>query len=413
MKDQTLDIRQKTKDQKLNTWVLSLFVLFISRLFIPTYAFSQELIPFNEEIKSPRYAIGVILPLSGKYAGFGEDALKGVLLAAGVFDRDADMPVEVIVKDSKDDPYITSSAVTELAADSRVMAIIGPMLSITASEAAKRAQELKIPIITLSQKEGLPQTGRYVFRNFLTQSMQARVVARFAANVLKFKRFAIFYPDNPYGKGLAVPFKDEVRKNGGEVVAEGMYSEGQADFGHDIKKLFKVSETEKKEGRRTIKSFNPALSVDALYIPDYFDTVSLIVPNLAYFNIKGVKLLGSNGWNSQKLAELGGKYVEGSIFADGFFLRSTRYETRLFADRFIKTYGIQAGILGAEAFDASSMTINLLREGKKNREAITDGLARLRYFKGATGNITFDAEGDAIKELFILTIINGEIVQIN
>ncbi|MBI5892173.1 MAG: penicillin-binding protein activator [Deltaproteobacteria bacterium] len=367
----------------------------------------------EDVVEKKSYAIGVILPLSGKYASFGEEALKGALLAAGVFNKGADIPIEIVVKDSKDDPDAAAKAVKELAEDERVIAIIGPLLSVTAFEAAKRAQGLKMPIITLSQREGLPQIGNYVFRNFMTQNMQARAAARYAAAALKFKRIAVFYPDNQYGKGLAAPFKDELKMNNVEVVAEGTYAEGQADFSKEIRKLFKVKETEKKEGRRVVKTFNPMLSVDALYMPDYFDTVSIIASHLAYFNIKGVRLLGSNGWNSPRLVELGGKYIEGAVFVDSFFPFSPRHETRLFVSKFLETYGMQAGALEAEAYDAVSMIISVLKNGNVNREDVRNGLAKIKDFKGAAGSITFNADRDALKDLFILTVRNGEIVQVN
>jgi len=54
-----------------------------------------------------------------------------------------------------------------------------------------------------------------------------------------------------------------------------------------------------------------------------------------------------------------------------------------------------------------------LKNGNVNRQKVRDGLSKISNFKGATGNIAFNADGDAVKELFILTIKNGEIVQLN
>lgn len=376
----------------------------------------------QEDVKKDRPAIGVILPLSGRFADFGEEALKGVLLAAEVFrgsEQNIDNmetyldKIEIVVKDSTDNPAASSNAVAELAANERIMAIIGPLLSITAFESAKKAQELKVPVINLSQRQGLPEIGDYVFRSFMTQSQQARLIARYASNTLKLKHIAVLYPDNLYGRGLAAPFRDEITLQGADIAAEEVYHEGQTDFSREIKRLFRIKETEKKEGRRTVRTFEPTLSIDALYIPDYFDTVSLILSHLAYFNIKGVKLLGSNGWNSGKLIEASGRYVEDSVFVDGFFIDSPRYEVTVFVNRFYRTYGVRPEIFGAEAFDAASIIMALIKEGNFKREDIKKGLAKLKDFKGATGNISFNAEGEALKELFLLTIKNGKIVQLN
>lgn len=384
--------------------------------------------------------IGVILPLSGKYALFGEQALKGILLAAGIFETagvkgaaeqdNAKIAnnVEIIIKDTRDDPSASTKAVEELALTSLslfskreqggVVGIIGPLLSITATDAAKKAQELKVPVITLSQKQGLTGVGDYIFRNFLLPSDQARAVAAYAINRLNYKRFAILYPNNLYGTELANFFKEEVKKGKGEIVAEEQYKEGQTYFGKEITKLFKIKETEKKEGRKKTKLFEAAVAVDAIYIPDYFDTIGLIVPHLAYYNIKDVKFLGSNGWNSSKLIEMAGKYVEGSVFVDGFFSGSQRETTAKFVSDFKNIYGTEPGIIEAQAYDAVKIMLETIRNSqesgiKSQKDEVRDNLSNLKGFPGATGNITFDINREALKNLFILTVKNGRIVEVN
>jgi len=404
---------------ELSSYTLYILLLTVYCILPTNRAFSQELIPSDQgvtlsvETSPPIHAIGVILPLRGEYAAFGEEALKGVLLATGIFGKDETPPVEVLVKDSGEDPSVTAKAVEDIASDERVIGIVGPLLSGTALEAARKAQRLRIPIITLSQREDLTKLGDYVFRNSLTPSIQARGIARYAVDVLGFKRFAILYPENPYGIELANYFKEEVKKGGAaEVVAEGSYKEGQTDFGEEIRWLFRVKETEKREGRRLIKSFEPTLVVDALYIPDYYDIVTLIVSHLAYYNVKRVGLLGSNGWNSPGLVDEGGRFVEGAVFVDGFFPDSPRPEVGFFVNGFRSTFGVEPGILGAQAYDATRILIQLLKEGREDRGRIREGLAGLKGFKGATGTIAFEG-GEAVKGLFILTVRGGRIVEIN
>ncbi|NIQ94532.1 MAG: hypothetical protein GWN87_10185, partial [Desulfuromonadales bacterium] len=61
---------------------------------------------------------------------------------------------------------------------------------------------------------------------------------------------------------------------------------------------------------------------DALFIPDYADRVGMIAPQLAYYGIEELPLLGINGWNSPDLLRVAGAFVEGAIFVDGFFAYS-------------------------------------------------------------------------------------------
>jgi len=383
--------------------------------------------------------IGVILPLSGKYSPFGEQALKGILLAGGIFetksqDKIQTTNVEIIIKDTKDDPVASAKAVEDIAlntsitkwGETGVVGIIGPLLSINSTDAAGKAQELKVPMIVLSQKEGITKTGDYIFRNFLLPSEQAKAIAFYAINKLNCKKFAVLYPNSSYGTELANLFKEEVKKGKGEIVAEEQYKEGQTYFGKEVAKLFKIKETKKKEGRRSIRTFKATLTADALYIPDYFNTIGLIAPHLAYYNIKDIKLLGSNGWNSPKLIDLAGKYVEGAVFTDGFFAGSKREATSQFVNSFKDVYGTEPGIIEAQAYDAARIMIDAAVKSQESesgnqphsaslgsqKEEIRAILADLKNLSGATGNIAFEKDREAVKDIFMLQVRKGKIVEI-
>lgn len=412
MKDRSGVISQKSEVGSFLFCLL--YSVFCILLFFNT-AFALEAPP-STATPASNIRLGVILPLSGKYAQFGEQALKGILLAADIFESSSPegkgVNLEIIIKDTKDDPLITEKAVEELGADEGVVAVIGPLLSITALGAAKKAQQLKIPMIALSQRPGLTNTGDYIFRNFLSPLEQARAIANYAMDTLRCKKFAVLYPSSSYGIELANLFKEEVKKGKGEIVADEQYREGQTYFGKEITKLFKVKETEKREGRRQTKTFEATVAADALYIPDYFDTIGLIAPHLAYYNIKDVKLLGSNGWNSPKLIELAGKYVEGAVFADGFFRGSKREPTVYFVNNFKNLYAIEPEILSAQAYDAVKIIIEAIIIQREKKQDIRDSIANLKDFHGATGDITFGKDREAVKDLFILTVKNGKIVEV-
>ncbi|MBI1910852.1 MAG: penicillin-binding protein activator [Deltaproteobacteria bacterium] len=358
-------------------------------------------------------AIGVLLPLKGNYNQFGEDALSGVLLAADVF-GDRNGSVEVIVKNVGADPSTVEGTVAELSANNRVAGIVGPLLSSTAFETARQAQKKGIPVITLSQKDGLPEVGDYVFRNFLTPRQQASGLAEYAVKKLGNKRIVMLYPQSNYGIELAKLFEKEVKRYGGEVVKQVQYAQGATDFSEEMKRAFAVQVKERKEGRKRVKEFTPTLKADALFIPDSYEAVNLITPYLDYYGIKDIQLLGSNGWNSPKLVEAGAKGVEGAIFVDGFYADSSREGTEEFTGRFKQVYGRAPGVLEAQAYDAARILI-LAANGENNempdRLAVKNKLHQIKNFNGASGNLRFDGNGEAVKNLFILTVKDGQITE--
>jgi len=354
-------------------------------------------------------AIGVLLPLKGPYAQFGEDALLGTLMAADVFGEDKG-PVEVVVSNVGADPAAIESAINELADKHSVVGIVGPLLSSTAFEATRYAHNRKVPIITLSQKEGLTD-GEYVFRNFLTPESQAAAIADYACKTLGRTRTAILYPQNNYGSELARLFENDVKALGCEVVKTASYPKGTTDFTDHMKRLFGIEVKERMEGRRKIKEYTSTEDIDSLFIPDSADTVGLIAPYLDFYNIKGIQLLGSNAWNSKKLTELAGENLEGAVFVDGFFIDSQRPETVDFVARFKATFGRDPGLIEAQAYDAATAFIAVERSGPAgfDRDAVKDALKRLSGVTGATGKLSFNERGEAVKKLFILTVKKGRI----
>lgn len=358
--------------------------------------------------------IGALFPMSGPYAEFGEAALKGVLLAAEVFGKEYG-PVEVYVRDVSTDRREARRVVKDLASEKRVVGLVGPLLSAAARDAAVYAQRRGVPMVTLSVREGLASTGDYVFRNSLTLEQQAVTLADYASYELELTRYAILYPSNSYGSGLATLFQRQVERLGGEVVKKVSYEPGTRDFSKKFIDLFEIEVEERLKGRRSIREFKPTVEVDAVFIPDYYQTISLVAPFFKYYNIEDVKLLGSNGWNSPDLVEMAGSYVEGAVFVDGFFSESSRSGTAEFVTRYKDTYGTEPGVLAAQAYDAARVIITSLgRDGRTgqfemDRKSLRLSLEEITGYQGAAGGLSFGPEGEAEKELFVLTVERGRI----
>ncbi len=374
--------------------------------------------------------IGAALPLEGIYSSFGERALRGILLASDIFGQASEkkssdtegievtsqskgsLQIEVVVEDVGENPDDAALVVNSFYKNKKLIGIVGPLLSKTSETLAKRAEKKRVPTVLLSKKKDITETGDYIFRNFLTYKNQASLMAKVGHNVFRYKRYAILYPQNNYGIELAKEFTEAIITLGGDIVSEVSYEEDQQDFGNEVIEIFGIEVEEHMEGRRNIREYTSTLDIDAIFIPDYPEVIAQITPFLAYYNVKDVQLLGSNGWNSHRTAELGGAHVEGAIFADGFFAGSEREATRTFIDRYKEVYGEEPGVLAAEAFDAANLLITSVYHGARNRKGVIKYLRELEEYEGVTGTVSFNEEGDAIKKLFMLTILNGKISEI-
>jgi ABC-type branched-subunit amino acid transport system substrate-binding protein len=397
------------------------------------------------DFSSARGVLGVVLPLTGPFAAFGEQALHGVLLAAGIFpDGDgARRPaMRIAVRDSGSDPARAAAAVRDLAADPEVVAIVGPLVSATCEAAAREAESLAVPLLALTSREDVTNGRSWVFRLRTRPVEEVELVAERAV-ALGARRFAILYPDDPYGVGLRGLFWDAVEARGGQVVAVASFDAKATDFGAAVKRLvgYTLLDAEEKtllatrdgmlerarrlpaEEARQLRAkarslttrdgrpIPPIVDFDALFIPAAHENVVLIAAQLAYHEVTGARLLGSEGWYDPKLVRLGGEPLEGALFASHFYPESQVPYVRAFRQHFEAAFGGAPDAFAAQAYDAASLALAQLARGSDDRKAVRDGLRKIDSFPGISGVIAIGGDGNARKRPYLLGVEHGRIVQ--
>jgi len=427
--------------------------LLILGQFIDQYPEHENIIlaqSLIDEIKKnayfQRFTIGCLLPLSGPYQAFGLRALKGLELAQAQFSSQiGNPPINIIIKDTGADPDKTIAALEELY-NEQVAAIIGPI--VTSEVAAREAQEMGIPIITFTQKDNIPEIGDKVFRNFLTPKMQVQTLTSFAVESLGLFRFAILYPEETYGLTFMNLFWDQLLEAGGQVVAVESYKPDQTDFSESIKKLVGLyyeipedlkpeeeedlftedgeeqtdeiveeapEEPRKKGARGQDDEEKPQAIVDfeAIFIPDSPGKAGQIAPQLAYYDIKDIYILGTNLWHSNSLIKIANQYVQGAIMPDGFFAGSPSPRVQNFVNVFEETYQETPDFIEAVVYDSAMIMFNVVgREQIRYRSEIRDELLNLEDFPGVTGLTSFDENGDARKKSYLLRVKGKKFVEL-
>jgi len=365
----------------------------------------------EKETQVDRCAVGCVVPLTGRYAPYGTKVLESILLASGVCDPDCNSEIKLIVRDSKGNAEETGNAIEALVLEDRVIVVIGPLGSSAAKAAAKKAQELKVPLVTLTQCEGITETGDYIFRNFLTSRVEMQNLVSYAVNNLGNRRFAVLYPGDSYGTEIMNLFSNAVGEEGGEIRAVQSYEREQTDFGDEIKGLVGLNSSRKvfTGGGKPL----PIVDFDALFIADSAARARLIAPQLAFYDVTGIQLLGMSSWNTPVLVEGDSEYLEGAIFSDVFFHYSYYPEVVEFIDRFYAAYGRVPDGIESLAYDTAKIIKDIITgEIVDTRYEMRDRLCEVRDYQGTTGATTFSETGDAEKRLYILTVLDGEIVQI-
>ncbi len=374
---------------------------------------ARELLEPLRQSYKPKYSLGVILPLSGPHQVFGERALQGIQLAV----KETDVPeknpaVSLIIRDSKGDPLEVEKAVEELATKEKVIAIIGPLLSISVDKAIQKAQQLKVPLFTLSQKE--PLRGEFIFQNSLTPSDQVQALVAYATKQLGHRTFAVFYPNSPYGVHFKNLFNQEATRRGGKILGAVAYPEDQTDFSQEIKGFFKIKAIKKETSRNAREEFKSGVSVDALFIPDTHDRVGLILSQMAFFDVGGLTFLGTNAWNGQDLLSIAGRSAEGAIFVDAFFKKAPSPIVTRFVEEFQKAYQRDPETLEALSYDCVTLLLEIVRSKAISQPTqMRDELLKVRNFKGVSGLKGFGEGGRTIRIPLILRVRKGEFEQVS
>ena len=405
---------------------------------------AQKLI---EEIRKKgvysKYTIGCLLPLSGPCESFGYRALKGIELAMNQFSSQGIQPaVKLIIKDTESDADKAVAAVKELF-EEHVAAIIGPIF--TAEPAAIVAQDKGIPIITITQKNNIADIGDYVFRNFFTPMMQVHTLVSYVIEEMGLSSFAILYPEDNYGTTFMNLFWDEVIAYDGKVVGVESYNVEHTDFADPIKKLvglyYEVPEdlkimdmlieddddnivedgeasknddmTEDGENGKQEQEPEAIVDFDAIFIPDAPERAGLIIPQLAFYDVKDVYLLGTNLWHCDSLIKMARSYAQNAIMPDVFFAESSSKQVADFVAVFEQTFKEKPEFIEAVSYDSAMILFQIVsRPDIRYRSSIKSALMNLNNFQGVTGLTSFDSNGEIKKRLYLLRIKGKKFVEL-
>jgi branched-chain amino acid transport system substrate-binding protein len=337
--------------------------------------------------------VGQFASLTGGQATFGQSTDKGVQLALDEINGSGGVlgqPIRMITKDNQSKPGETSSAVRELIARDKVVALIGEVASGRSLEAAPIAQRSGIPMISpASTNEKVTETGDHIFRICFIDPFQGTVCAKFASKLGARKAAIITDVSKDYSLGLAKSFKEEFKKEGGEITGEQSYSGGDKDFSAQL---------------TAIKSANP----EVVFLPAYYTEAPLIIRQARQLGIT-VPFIGGDGWDSTELVSVGGSSVEGCYFSNHFSNQSTEPHVVSFVQAYRKRYNEEPDAMVALGYDALRLLADAMkRAGTTDPAKVNAAIAATKEFPGVTGKITLDEHRNPTKPAVILQVKNGK-----
>ena len=372
--------------------------------------------------------IGAILPLSGPSAKIGKRSLKGLQIGLGFY-TNKKSPFQLIVLDSQGQADKAKKAVEKLVTQHHVIAIVGGILSRTATAIAEEAQNFGIPVILTAQKSQLTKTGQYVFQNSLISSLITNQLSKFLTTQFKIKTFAILYPNDSYGMDYTNAFWKTTEQHGGIITGAQTYKPGETDFNGPIKRLIgtyyqkdrlreykeklkdwylKKSQLPKKREVSKNNILKPIVDFEALFIPDSIKTLDSIASHLLYNDVKNIYLIGPSLWNQPHSIKKGSRYLKQAFFADTG-LSTEKFQKTDFYTQFLQVFDQKPGLFELLAYESTLILRQTIISGAKNRSELKKNLQKTKKFYGPLGELSINKNREFIRPLQIFKIENYKI----
>ncbi len=343
--------------------------------------------------------IGASFELTGNVANYGKSALSGVKMAVEEINAAGGIngkKFTLVESDNKSEPSEAGNSITKLITQDKVTAIIGPATTgcvlagvpiSTANKIPHFAPNATAASITLDNGK----VREYVFRTCFTDPFQGRIMAEFAAGTLKAQQAAVLYDSSSeYSKGLSAVFQQTLEARGGRLVAKEAFLAKDMDFRAALTKI-------------------KAASPEVIYIPGYYEEVSKIIKQAREMGI-AVPLLGCDGWESPKLAEIAGAdALRDCYYVSGFSAQDKDVSVQEFIRKYKEKNQKDPDIFAMQAYNAALVLFDAYkRTGTTDGATLARAIAAAKDLPVVSGKLTYDAEHNPVLSALIISMEGGK-----
>ena len=338
--------------------------------------------------------IGVVLPLTGALATpYGLPMQRGFELTREAINNSGqlgDAKITFITEDDRGAVEDAVEAYNKLIHQGHVSVILGPANSSQVREAFPIAQQNRVVAISsLSSASGLSAIGDFNFRISLTTDMLVPTGIQITQEKLRYTKVATIYDDTDlYSTDSNKVVREALTANSVEILTTETYQTGEIDFSTQ---LTRIKET----------------SPDAIFI-------SALAPEMIEIMIQG-RQLGIPTSVPFIVPDLTGDEVAaagdaaaGAITFTSWASTADTSGNQAFVQSYQSKYGAEPNPWAAQSYVALYILAEAIANAQStDATAIRDALANTKKFDTVLGQFSFNAVGDAVYGLMVLTVQNG------
>jgi ABC-type branched-subunit amino acid transport system substrate-binding protein len=338
--------------------------------------------------------IGVLLPLSGRFASLGVSFQRGLELgfeAARAAFPEQKLP-ELKFVDTTDDALVAVTKAQELVATPGVGAIVGPVLSEHAVAVSNVVRESQIPLLVLSKSMQLA-TGGNILRLAPTSQSQADSLVGELSEKLRATKYTIVAPDDDSASELVDAFRAAVEASGGVIEFEVGYKKG------DFASLSAAAESVEQRAPQIV------------FVPDSILSASRFISGFSPEARRRILITGPLLWDDDAQLANSRSAMQGAIFVTPFHTESLRPEIAQFVATFQSRFGKRPDFLAAQGFDVASILVAALRRG--DAPNYLRAIQLVADYDGLTGRVSVGESGELQRRFVVVQYLSGRRVPLD
>ncbi len=345
--------------------------------------------------------VGIVLPLTGKLAKFGEVENKSFLMALDEINAAGGVngkQIELIIEDTTGKPDVGRSAIEKLISRDNVVVLGGGYSSSVTWATIAVAQQRKVPfLVNTGSADRITERGwNYIFRLNPPVSEYPKAFGSFLETVAtNVESVAILHENSLFGQSGAKKFVKKCEKMGIKVLVKEGYEAGAIDFKPLLVK---------------VKDKNP----DLVYMISYIMDASLLMRQSKELNFNPKLFVGgAAGFTLPEFQKNAGAASD-FVFSATLWTPSVPYPgAKAYYDKYVAKYNTPTEYHGAEAYAAMYVLADALKRAKSlTREAVREALATTDMMTafGPVKFVSYDKKTQQNRlPTFLVQWINGKL----
>jgi branched-chain amino acid transport system substrate-binding protein len=307
--------------------------------------------------------VGVVLPLTGEQAKFGEIEKNSFLMALDDINKSGGIngkQIDLLIEDDTGKPDVGRSAVEKLISRDKVICLTGGYSSSVTYAICAVAQQRKVPfMVTTGSADEITEKGwNYVFRINPPVSEYPKALETFLKEVVKPKTVGLLYENTLFGQSGSKEFVKLCDSNGIKVLLKEGYEHGAVDFKPLLVK---------------VKAAQP----DFVYMISYVMDAALLMRQSKELDFNPKLFVGGGaGFTLPEFAKNAGEAAEYVYSADLWTAKVPYPGAQEYFNKYKAKFGTPTEYHGAEAYASMYVVADALKRAKEpTPAAVREALA--------------------------------------